>query len=46
MAKIGYIMAISQYNKLENIDGWMNDYIHVKGLEKRDEYSKPIHFKF
>lgn len=36
MAKIGYIMTISQYNKLENIDGWMTDYIHVKGTgEKR-----------
>ena len=31
---------------LEDIDGWMTNLGHVKGLEKRDEFAKPIHFKF
>ena len=31
---------------LKNIDGWMTNLGHVKGLEKRDEFAKPIHFKF
>ena len=26
MAKIGYIMAISQYDRLEEDRKWMNDY--------------------
>ena len=31
MAKIGYIMAISQYDRLEEDRKWMNDYgcIHI-----------------
>ena len=31
---------------LKNLDGWMTNLGHVKGLEKRDEFVKPIHFKF
>ena len=31
---------------LKNIDGWMTNLGHVKGLEKRDEFARPIHFKF
>ena len=31
---------------LKNIDGWMTNLGHVKGLENRDEFAKPIHFKF
>ena len=31
---------------LKNIDGWMTNLSHVKGLEQRDEFTKPIHFKF
>ncbi|MCQ2606245.1 MAG: pyridoxamine 5'-phosphate oxidase family protein [Bacteroidales bacterium] len=31
---------------LKNIDGWMTNLGNVKGLEKRAEFSKPIHFKF
>ena len=31
---------------LKDIDGWMTNLGHVKGLEKRDEFAKPIHFKF
>ena len=31
---------------LQHIDGWMTNLGHVKGLEQRDEFAKPIHFKF
>ena len=31
---------------LKDIDGWMTNLGHVKGLEKREEFAKPIHFKF
>ena len=31
---------------LKNIDGWMTSLGHVKGLENRDEFARPIHFKF
>ena len=31
---------------LKNIDGWMTNLGHVKGLENRDEFAKPIYFKF
>ena len=31
---------------LKDIDGWMTNLSHVKGLEQRDEFTKPIHFKF
>ena len=31
---------------LKNIDVWMTNLGHVKGLEKRDEFAKPIHFTF
>lgn len=31
---------------LRDIDGWMTNLGHVKGLEKREEFAKPIHFKF
>ena len=31
---------------LKDIDGWMTNLGHVKGLEQRDEFAKPIHFKF
>ena len=31
---------------LKNIDGWMTNLGHVKGLENRYEFAKPIHFKF
>ena len=31
---------------LKDIGGWMTNLGHVKGLEQRDEFAKPIHFKF
>ena len=31
---------------LKDIDGLMTNLGHVKGLEQRDEFAKPIHFKF
>ena len=31
---------------LKDIDGWMTNLGHVKGLEQREEFTKPIHFKF
>ena len=31
---------------LKNIDGWMTNLGNVKGLEKRAEFAKPIHFEF
>ena len=31
---------------LKNIDGWMTNLGHVQGLENREEFTKPIHFKF
>lgn len=31
---------------LQNIDGWMMNLGHVRGLEKRDEFAKPMHFVF
>ena len=31
---------------LKDIDGWMTNLGHVKGLEQRYEFAKPIHFKF
>ena len=37
MAKIGYIMAISQYDRLEEDRKWMNDYGCIRIVEERDE---------
>lgn len=31
---------------LKDIDGWMTNLGHVKGLEKKKEFAKPIHFSF
>ena len=31
---------------LKTIDGWMTNLGNVKGLEKRTEFAKPIHFEF
>lgn len=31
---------------LRNIDGWMTNLGNVKGLEKRADFAKPIHFEF
>lgn len=31
---------------LKNIDGWMTNLGHIQGLENREEFTKPIHFKF
>lgn len=31
---------------LTDIDGWMTNLGHVKGLEARGEFAKPIHFSF
>ncbi len=31
---------------LKDIDRWMTNLGHVKGLENRDEFARPIHFKF
>ena len=31
---------------LKNIDGWMTNLGHVKGLENRNEFARPIQFKF
>ena len=31
---------------LKNIDGWMTNLGHVKGRENKDEFARPIHFKF
>ena len=37
MAKIGYIMAISQYDRLEEDRKWMNDYGCSRIVEESDE---------
>ena len=37
MAKIGYIMAISQYDRLEEDRKWMNDYGCIRIVEESDE---------
>ncbi len=31
---------------LKHMDGWMTNLGNVKGLEKRAEFAKPIHFQF
>lgn len=31
---------------LKHIDGWMTNLGNVKGLEKRAEFAKPVHFEF
>lgn len=31
---------------LKDIDGWMTNLGHVKGLEERKDFAKPIHFHF
>ena len=31
---------------LKNIDGWMTNLGHVKGLENKAEFAKPVHFSF
>lgn len=31
---------------LKNIDGWMTNLGHVKGLQDRGEFAKPVHFNF
>ena len=36
-AKIGYIMAISQYDRLEEDRKWMNDYGCIRIVEESDE---------
>ena len=42
MAKIGYIMAISQYDRLEEDRKWMNDYGCICIVEESDERRKDI----
>ena len=37
MAKVGYIMATSQYEKLEEDRKWMNDFGYVRIVEENDE---------
>ena len=37
MAKIGYIMAISQYDKLEEDREWMNNFGCIRIIEECDE---------
>lgn len=37
MAKIGYIMAISQYDRLEEDRKWMNDYGCIRIVKESDE---------
>lgn len=37
MAKVGYIMAISQYDKLEEDRKWMNEFGCVRIVEENDE---------
>ena len=37
MAKVGYIMATSQYDKLEEDCKWMNDFGCVRIVEENDE---------
>ena len=37
MAKVGYIMATSQYDKLEEDRKWMNDYGCIRIVEESDE---------
>lgn len=37
MAKIGYIMAISQYDKLEEDREWMNNFGCIRIVEECDE---------
>lgn len=31
---------------LKDIDGWITNLGHIKGLKKNDAFAKPIHFKF
>ena len=31
---------------LKNIDGWVTNLGHVKGLENKAEFAKPVHFEF
>lgn len=31
---------------LKNIDGWMTNLGHVKGLEQKAEFARPVHFRF
>ena len=42
MAKIGYIMAISQYDRLEEDRKWMTNYGCIRIVEKSDERRKDI----
>ena len=37
MAKVGYIMAISQYDKLEEDRKWMNEFGCVRIIEESDD---------
>ena len=37
MAKVGYIMAISQYDKLEEDRKWMNEFGCVRIVKENDE---------
>ena len=37
MAKVGYIMATSQYDKLEEDRKWMNDFGCIRIVEENDE---------
>lgn len=37
MVKVGYIMAISQYDKLEENRKWMNEFGCVRIVEENDE---------
>lgn len=44
MAKVGYIMAISQYDKLEEDRKWMNEFGCIRIVEESDENerSRPL----
>lgn len=37
MAKVGYIMATSQYDKLEEDRKWMNEFGCVRIIEESDD---------
>ena len=44
MVKVGYIMAISQYDKLEENRKWMNEFGCVRIVEENDknELNRPL----
>ncbi len=41
MAKVGYIMATSQYDKLEEDRKWMNEFGCVRIIEESDDNATP-----